>query len=445
MSENQLNEPGNLVMGKYSTIERKVSEGGATHVYGVDPETGKKKHLSHEDILNAYGHTSQERTDYNAQYEQSVLEAEDEAYEDDLDAQAELDEEWAELQQTFFEARQSGDILAMVKALEAYKAFVDQFQDMGELERKAMLAELLNKEPDTDRDDSSDGTSEDDGGALGVNEPTTQEQEYNKSTIDKIKEAPTRLYLAVTTKLGEMSKSWKELPEKKKKQYKLIGGIATAAVAVAGAYLLMRGFSDGSSIDQSTTSELPASGLDGSPSAIETTPSPDVTPSDTVTPESSGPSAETTTDPSIVQESAQTTPEPSASVDTTPTTQPSPEASTTADVPDTATSGGPDASTGNDSESADPGVGAETASTTNLTSAQEKFVESDGRYPWQHAANAYGVDRATEVLEEAVKNAQAAGLDVDTFGEGEEWMIRANGSWETKDVVEVLAEYMPRQ
>lgn len=249
-------------------------------------------------------------------------------------------------------------------------------------------------------------------GTFGPAQADTSDQNDEQSTMEKAKELPTKLFLAVKAKLGEMSKSWKELPEKDKKRYKWIGGIAAGALLVAGAYMTMRGFDSGGA-DQSI--------------GVDSSVGPDVTPSDagmSATPEQSS----EVTDPSVVQESTQATPEPSATVDAAPTTQPSPEPSTTVSSPDTTTP-----------------TGAEAAPTTsNLTSAQEKFAESSAKYPWDAAHDIYG-DKATDALKEAVDKAQAAGLDVDTFGEGKEWMIRVNGSWDTEDVVKVLAEYMPRQ
>jgi hypothetical protein len=430
MSEKLSDEPSNLVMGQYSTIEQKSYANGANHVYGVDPSTGKKKHLSHEEILEAYGHTSQERKDYNAEYEKSVLEAE----EDELDAQAELDYEWSELQQTFADARQSGSLQELQHAINEYKSFISQFEGMSETDQNAMLAELLNKDvqaPDdqdnpqsTDVDNVPEGTFNADEVPEGSFDPvdvSDNENDNPQSTIDKVKELPTKLFLAVKTKLGEMSKSWKELPEKDKKRVKWIGGIAAGALLVAGAYMTMRGFDSG--------------GADQSSISVDSSASPDVTPSDAGISASSSPSPEAT-DPSVMQDTAQATPEPSTSVDTAPTAQPSPDATTT--------TGGQDTVTGGGSDMAAPSGAEATPDSSNLTSAQEKFAESSAKYPWDAAHDIYG-DKATDVLKEAVEKAQAAGVDIDTFGEGKQWMIRANGSWKTEDVVKALAEYMPRQ
>jgi len=498
MSEKLSDEPSNLVMGQYSTIEQKSYANGANHVYGVDPSTGKKKHLSHEEILEAYGHTSKERKDYNAEYDQSVLEAE----EDELDAQAELDYEWSELQQTFADARQSGSLQELQHALDTYKSFISQFEGMSEIDQNAMLAELLNKEVQapadqvnphsTDLDNVPEGTFSTDEVPVGSFGPPTSSESHKltpeeqkqivpkfkvgdkvinkdanggneygwtieevvideygliywltdpegnkhiaevkedhliaiddeQSTMDKVKEMPTKLYLAVKTKLGEMSKAWKELPEKDKKRVKWIGGIAAGALLVAGAYMTMRGLDSG--------------GADQSSISVDSSASPDVTSSDAGVSASSSSSPEVT-DPSIMQDTAQATPEPSMSVDTTPTAQPSPDATTTTGGQDTVTGGGSDMTAPSGAEA--------TPDSSNLTSAQEKFAESSAKYPWDAAHDIYG-DKATDVLKEAVEKAQAAGVDIDTFGEGKQWMIRANGSWKTEDVVKALAEYMPRQ
>ncbi|MCA9345478.1 hypothetical protein KC871_02600 [Candidatus Saccharibacteria bacterium] len=495
MSEKLSNEPSKLVLDTYSTIEQTNYKNGATHVYGVDPETGKKKHLSHEDILNAYGHTSQERKDYNTEYEQSILEAE----EDDLDAQEELDEEWADLQQIFIEARQNGSLQDMQHALDMYKSFIGQFEVIGEVEQNAMLAELLNKEfpnkfelgdsvrvqhtsgviedgwtveeiinndegvvykvsrpandgtndrlvkriqeselvnvnskeraadtqvADSGREsdsatsivaDSSDGDKVP-GGTFDSVQVDTSDQEDEQTTMQKVKEVPTKLFLVAKAKLAEMSNSWKELPEKNKKRYKLLGGIAAGALVVAGTYMAMRGFDSGGT-DQ-------VIGVDNSVS-------PDAAPSDaslSATPELSS----ETTNPSVVQGSVQPTPEASSLGDVSPSMQSSPEVTTTTG----GSGGGTDMATPTGIES--------TPDSSNLTSVQEKFAESKANYPWDAAHNTYG-DRAGSALQEAVKKAQEAGLDVDTFGEGKEWKIRVNGSWNTKDVVKVLAEYMPKR
>lgn len=44
--------------GRFSAIEQKVYKNGAKHVYGKDSE-GKHRHLSHDEILEAYGHAGE--------------------------------------------------------------------------------------------------------------------------------------------------------------------------------------------------------------------------------------------------------------------------------------------------------------------------------------------------------------------------------------------------
>lgn len=164
---------------------------------------------------------------------------------------------------------------------------------------------------------------------------------------------------------------------------------------------------------------------------VDNSVSPDAAPSDaslSATPELSS----ETTNPSVVQGSVQPTPEASSLGDVSPSMQSSPEVTTTTG----GSGGGTDMATPTGIES--------TPDSSNLTSVQEKFAESKANYPWDAAHNTYG-DRAGSALQEAVKKAQEAGLDVDTFGEGKEWKIRVNGSWNTKDVVKVLAEYMPKR
>lgn len=47
-----------VMEGQFSTVEQKIYKNGAKHVYGVDAE-GKKRHLSHDEILEAYGHAGE--------------------------------------------------------------------------------------------------------------------------------------------------------------------------------------------------------------------------------------------------------------------------------------------------------------------------------------------------------------------------------------------------
>jgi len=48
---------------RYSEIEQNVYENGARHVYGVNAETGKKEHISHDKVLGAYGYGPEDAPD----------------------------------------------------------------------------------------------------------------------------------------------------------------------------------------------------------------------------------------------------------------------------------------------------------------------------------------------------------------------------------------------
>jgi hypothetical protein len=151
MSEQAPKENQDLVMGEYSSVEQKTYKNGAVHIYGVDPSTGKRSHLSHEELLRAYGHTSKEREDYNKSFEAGMPDQE----EDDLDE--ELFDEWDDLKESFAEARQTGDIDTLQQALANYKMYIEQFEDMTEEDKKTALKELLEGEEYVGKHEKKEG------------------------------------------------------------------------------------------------------------------------------------------------------------------------------------------------------------------------------------------------------------------------------------------------
>lgn len=49
-------EGDSQLLGKYGEIQQKQYANGAIHLYGVDAETNKKRHLSHDEVLSYYGY-----------------------------------------------------------------------------------------------------------------------------------------------------------------------------------------------------------------------------------------------------------------------------------------------------------------------------------------------------------------------------------------------------
>lgn len=173
MSEQLPETNPELIMGEYSAVEQKKYKNGAVHIYGVDPSTGKRSHVSHEEVLNAYGHSPKEWEQYNKEFAATAqLGEEDEA--EDLDQ--ELAEEWNDLQESFAEAKRTGDITVLQEALAAYKVYIEQFEDMSEDDKKAALKELLEGEVyvgkhEKPKDDSGD------------EEPSKAKEEKTKQAI----------------------------------------------------------------------------------------------------------------------------------------------------------------------------------------------------------------------------------------------------------------------
>jgi hypothetical protein len=490
MSEKETTDPSTLVMGEYSAIEQKNYKNGAMHVYGVDPETGKKKHLSHEEILQAYGHSSKERKVYDAEFAKGSLDGENEAYEDDLDAQAELDQEWLELQRTFNDARESGSIDEVQRALDMYKSFVGQFEGMDEADKNNMLSELMHPKQE-------DGTNE-------PAEPIVPiVADANSATSGETKESEqeSKDELAHGTKVAYLSESGKIIIGKIDGTEKDENGetLYTIEAGNDGRY----GSVHKNEIELADDIPLPAARTQGdTPEKATDTTSGGATEPGLPLPEPAAPAEGDSNETGSEQQAnlsdiakvkaglilaylaqkreetikywqeapknrrrlflglgaamvvgalaytlkdyidfsgggaggggAETVADPTITTNTPSTAEVTPTDVSTTDT-NTGGSSGPDANV-NDG-----------TSNVNLTGSQEKFASTNANTPWQAAVDAYGSEDAAEALKEAVKKAQSAGVDIDTFGEGREWKIRANGSWNTQDVAKVLAEYMPKR
>jgi hypothetical protein len=100
----------------------------------------------------------------------------------------------------------------------------------------------------TDKQDNegADTTTED-------NTEAGEEQEGQKSDWEKIKAAPTAMYVAITTKLAESRKKWNELDPKKKRTYAIIGGAAVVATGLLLAALAAKGHDTSGLSDATST------------------------------------------------------------------------------------------------------------------------------------------------------------------------------------------------
>lgn len=162
MSEKAPQKNSNLVAGQFSEIDQKIYSNDVKHVYGVDPKTGKKRHISHEEILNAYGHTSKEVEQNTADFvmnpQESVADSFD-VTEDDIEDQENIDSDWQDLKVSFAEAKKSRNFDDMVVAMDEFKMFVAQFEEMSEEEKNAMYNELLDSTEEVKATDSSEQAS----------------------------------------------------------------------------------------------------------------------------------------------------------------------------------------------------------------------------------------------------------------------------------------------
>jgi hypothetical protein len=107
----------------------------------------------------------------------------------------------------------------------------------------------------TDEQDNegADTTTEDNTEAGEEQEVTGEEQVGQKSDWEKIKAAPTAMYVAITTKLAESRKKWNELDPKKKRTYAIIGGAAVVATGLLLAALAAKGHDTSGLSDATST------------------------------------------------------------------------------------------------------------------------------------------------------------------------------------------------
>jgi hypothetical protein len=79
-----------------------------------------------------------------------------------------------------------------------------------------------------------------------------------KTPWEKAKALPLAASVAISQYLNAQKEKWNALPPEKKKRYKIIGGIATAAVVITAAYFVAKGFDSG--VDANTGAEAGGTG-----------------------------------------------------------------------------------------------------------------------------------------------------------------------------------------